>query len=546
MKHYVFLILIIILYLGGCSKNNHTTISPDINNTTSVQVTLTPSITNESPNMSNNKDTVTPTTSVKSTMDDIVNSIKSNSLDPLTIDENSYYVISGNNWYDSSANITIINNKKEIVRTFNQVIINSPLIGKINKNEPFIIGIYDYSTITTNDNHDKYSKEIYGTSYYKYGLYLPSTNSYLIEPIYDSLIQYDDNIFGAYLDDKIIFLDKNGNSMFSPIDNTGINVTVTSNTIWLISREKSTYVYDKNFNQIKEIDSTNTTFYSFGDEYIFSNNNVGYMNQRIYDSYGTPILTKEILLEHSDIPKDILSLDVDFYLYRDSNIPLFKVSIGNYELLLDDNYHVIDTIDTLETPSYNFFTSNNYYSKYNYTNRNEIILHRADGSIVLDEYGQHFSEALSDTVFSRINNNVLTIYNSETKESYSITLENYTFPSLTSLTPELFFVLNGDEPYLFSIYYKDKLILRSSNHGYSYNPIDDNYFAFRETDFNDYSSIYTIIDSFGNVKYTSLYKEILITADKDYLLVQRGNYIGLVDYNGNFVFKILNPSLIND
>jgi hypothetical protein len=552
MKAGFFLMLTLTLFINGCSKNNHTTTSPNsLIVPTPIQESPTPNDVNTSPdlNSSQAKD-ITPTTSMSSFMEDIIAAAKSESITPLAIDENSYYVIGENNWFETSANITIINNQKEIVRTFKQAILDWRTIGKINKNIPIIIGVYDFSKIITyNDHINSIDKGNNGVTNSKYGLYLPGKDTFLIEPIYNLLIPYDDNIMGGFIKDEILFLNKNGDTLFGPISSNDVTVTFMTNTIWLISKTKPTYVYDKNFNLLKEFDSSKYDFYSYGDDFIYTRNKdeiVDY-NQQIYDSYGTLILSKEILLEQSDIPTDILSTETDInFVYRSKDIPLFQVSIGSYHLLLDDNYHVIDTINTLETPDYNFFTLNNHYSKYNYTNKNEVILHRADGTIVLDERGQSFNEAISDTIFSGIHDNVIILYNSITKESYSITLKNYTSPSLTYLTPDLFYVTNSEPPYLFCIYYKDKLILESPNYEYTHIIMADGYFAIREmSDFNN-EFIYTIIDSLGNVKYTSPYKETLLTGDKDYLLVRRGNYIGLVDYNGDFVYKVLVPSLIDN
>lgn len=552
MKVGLFLILTLTLLISGCSKNNHTTVSP--NNfivPSPIQETPTPSVVNTSPELNSSKaKDITPTSSMSSFMEDIIVASKSDSTAPLVIDENSYYVIGENSWFDTTTNITIINNQKEIVRTFKQAILDWRTFGKINKNIPIIIGIYDFSKIVTyNDHINSIDKGNNGVTNSKYGLYLPGKDTFLIEPIYNLLIPFDDNIIGGFIKDEILFLDKSGKTLFGPISSNDVSVTCMTNTIWLISKTKPTYVYDKNFNLLKEFDSSKYDFYSYGDDFIYNGNKDGIVNNnhQIYNSYGTLILSKEILLELSDIPTDILSSDTDInYVYRSKDIPLFQVSIGNYHLLLDDNYHVIDTINTLETPAYNFFTLNNHYSKYNYTNKNEVILHRADGTIVLDEKGQSFNEAINDTIFSGIHDNVITIYNSITKESYSIILNNYTSPSLTYLTQDLFYVTNSEPPYSFSIYYKDKQILESQNHEYTYINMVDDYFAIREMSEFTNEFIYTIIDSFGNVKYTSPFKETLLTGDKDYLLVRRGNYIGLVDYNGDFAYKVLLPSLIDD
>ena len=57
---------------------------------------------------------------------------------------------------------------------------------------------------------------------------------------------------------------------------------------------------------------------------------------------------------------------------------------------------------------------------------------------------------------------------------------------------------------------------------------------------------YMIINTKGELIYESPNTENIVSIDEKYIQLERGNYWGVMDYEGNFIIRVIKNELIND
>jgi hypothetical protein len=477
-------------------------------------------------------------------MNEIISTNATTQLDtPLNIAEDEYYIISSDLWSGQYNTITIINRDGKIIRTFYDVIGTYVNYGKIKRNTPFVLGISTY------EKKDEKAME----SNYKYGLYLPATDSFIIEPKYDYITPYTDNLYGGVKDNNIYLFDRSGKILNTIKNASNHTIQTIGDFLWVFEFSTGNCsIYNLDLEQIKKFDGTTGMYYSYGGDYaIFEPSNGSDLSLQLLDPTGKTIVTKEILKEKGILPlgvdTDITSIDYVI------DTGLIRFNYGAYEFLIDKNFNVIDMIDTALKPEHYFISSHNEYYEYsNSMKDSEIVLKDSKGNEIIDDSGLSYQYTLGHHEVYRFDKNIVVVYNYEKKIKKEYSLNGYKDPYMISPFEDVYIIRNCVEPYQVSAYYKDKKIFQKNNYIWSYL-----YYGREEIPYQvlypyddsgsmDIAAKNTVINNKGEIVYTSPAKETILYIDDNYLLVNRGNYTGLVDFNGNFVFKLLDSDLGDD
>lgn len=462
---------------------------------------------------------------------------------PLNITEDEYYVISSDLWSGQYNTITIINRDGKIIRTFYDVLGTYVNYGKINRNTPLIIGISTY------EKKDEKAFE----SNYQYGMYLPATDSFIVEPQYDYITPYTDNLYGGAKDNNIYLFDRTGKILHTIKNSSKHYIQLVGDFIWLFDYSTGDcYVYNLDFEQIKAFDGSIGMCYSYGGNYVlFEPKTEVNKSLELLDPTGEPIVSENILKEKGILPigedADITSIDYVI------DTGLIRFNYGIYEFLIDKDFNVIDRINTFENPGHYFISDHFEYYEYSNTMKDsDIVLKDSNGNEILDDSGLSYHYSLGHNEVYRFDKNKLIVFNYKYNTKKEFSLNGYKDPYVISPFEDVYIIRNCVKPYQITAYYKDKQIFQKDNYMWSYL-----YYGIEEVQYQilypysdsvgmDVAVKNTIINNKGEIVYTSPTKESIFSIDDNYLLVKRGNYTGLVDFNGNFVFKLLDSDLGDD
>lgn len=544
MKKKLFIFLVFVLLLSGCTKQIQTDNIPSGKQITTPMVTppqtTMPTQTAETSVISFNQ------SENKELLQDIISSTSTIMGMPLNIDEDSCYLISTNIWSGYKNSIILVDHTGQIIHTFHDIEIQNLKYGKIPKKEPLIIGLSQYNKELENN---------YNSSNYLYGLYLPDTNRFIIEPQYNNITMYTPNLYIGQKNNTNVFFDQNGTILSNEISVYDYYTQLIGDFIWMFPINSNyAEVYNLDFERVAEIDCSNGYCYSYGNDYVIQtirlDNNYNIETQ-LLDETGKVIISKEILEAHGILPYMEYAYieSIDYH----TKTGLFIIYYGPYRILINKDYRLIDIINSIENPNDYIVLDDEEYHIYSYEMKDsDIILRHPDGNPIIDGKGLTYSHSLGNNTVYRIDDNTIKIlkYNHNTEYSYTIT--GMTNPTVYSPFEDLYIIRYGNEPTSVKVFYKNSVILEKENYYWSYlnYGIKDNAYQIMYPDTGSYedqvSAINTILDKQGNIVYKSHYKETIYAIDDNYIVVERGNYIGLVDFNGNFVFYTLNPNLSDD
>ncbi len=547
MKIFLCITLTFAIILSGCSSKDNINVTNPRNSTQSPtsrdksQTGIIP-VPESSPLPQDNK----------GRNSDIINRIAAdlgvnNTAKPLQLDMDSCYVIPTGLWSGVNNTITILDHKGKVVRSFYNAAGNILNYGKADKNTPIIIGLSTYEK----PDPEKWKGNI------KYGLYLPAADRFIIEPKYDSIREYGDNLYGGTVDNLVTVFDRDGKVCFTQKPEENYYLEAVGNYLWYLPYSGgNAYIYDRDFTKVAEIDQTLGMCYPYGNyvllEYYFyeSDNTEGIRSVELLTDEGNVYISKDILISRGSLP-DVEGTISSIDCFDDTD--LYRITYGQYELLLDKDFNRIDTINAAEEP--NSFFALEYGTYYKYTDNmqnSDAVIFNSKGRAIKDDKGKTFTNTLGTDEVYRIEDSKITIYNYLTGSRCEFTLQGYTAPTVFSPFRDLYLIRNDKEPFQLNAFYKDKLIFSGDNYlwSYPYYGTANNEFQIIYPDKSsgsyEISAINTIINKEGEIVYTSPYEETIYSVDENYVLVKRGNYIGLVDFNGNFVYKMIDPSLGND
>lgn len=467
----------------------------------------------------------------------ITSTMKNTKDSPLNISDDEYYLLNQTNWYEITSDVWVINKQKEVLRLFKDSSIYTNNF-KIQKDTPFVINIPDYTTSLPTKSYS-----------YKTGVYHPATDTFLIEPVFDTINPLNNNMYHCYKDNTMYLYDNKGNVIIGPLDSYVYRIDLIDSNIWLSNTDNyEVKIYDLEMNFIKELELNNTIYNNYGDGFAYTDYKLGNNTFSVvmYDSYGNVILNKEILLDSINSQINGLLHDGTIeHIHANNSKQLIQVTIGSYNLIIDFNYKLIDYIDKTNWEYGYIYVEDNMYTKfYDFEHRE---CYYTDGRKLTDKEGNSFTDTLGSNHVYRMYDNQILVFNLQTQEEFEFYTNDLVSPFIVSLKEDFFIIRDGNEPFTTKLYHKDKLI-----HAYTgYTPWDYNteqgYIQFY-SDYDEFSQtgLSYIIDFNGNEIYKSTYHEQILNIDDNYLTVLRGNYFGLIDYNGEFVYKMLNPALMND
>lgn len=503
-KSYIYIIFIVILlFLGGCSNRKNISIIP----------TVSPNL----PSVSPSPDSI------------------------LSIPDNMLYTIAYFDYNRIYKQIDFYNNQNELIKTFYNAHLPYLPEGLIPSDAYTFVGISTYD-VPANNYADNYI----------YGLYDFNLNDWYISPIYTNILQSSDYYFACY-DNKFDVFDSKYTLLFSGLcrSNNSLISQVGKNIIYNDYNTEEIILYSSKDGKIlKEHQSTN--FYLFGSDYYVVYSSDDNASDTIYDSEGNLVLDHNTISkicppEYKDYPLRILNCN--------NNFTLILVQMGTYYIVLDSDFNIISSCNINDNYNFGYLIYDNFFCLEDYSSgtfKNTYYnIHGKPLTHVFEDSA--YIEYMSANKLYTVEDSKIIIYNIDTKDTltintdYDSSYEIYVMPML-----EDFYIVTASitdkNYYVNSIYYKDNLIMASTflNYNAFNNCIVINNSAEHYDSLNYLFKINYIYNDQGELIYTSPVKEEIINVTDYFILVRRGNYIGIVDFNGDFIQKTLNPELSND
>lgn len=416
--------------------------------------------------------------------------------------EQERFLLSGE-YFDGSDGVLVMDDKMRVVDTLEGVSINSnmemadltkPLILKDMKKE--LMGLYDLKRKT-----------------------------WILEPTYDSisLNEEDGQLYGYTWTDeggRRVKLTVNGTDVIQEL----IPENVTGSHIWMIdSEQKTAKITDFDGNVVKTIDLKQYIDYQYGyvmgDYYLALETNEKFV---LFDENGEPVVTGSSLEGGREFSLGTISNDG-------------KWMLGNWFDTGDSFiYHLVqkkvvsqpeDKIDIYVTP-----TANNYILE----NQQGITVYRSDGAPVTTADGRPYEYVLGNGYYAYRSDGKLVVEGGSPKRTYTVPISvlNYGY----HMEGDLFY-LSGDGKA--GIYYGDTCLVEGRDCDW-----------WKMDDFiiltNGQSSFMAVDLKDGSIRYQSNDGSRIVRPFDKFLVISRGNYLCVIDYEGRYALKQLSGDMTDD
>ncbi len=383
-----------------------------------------------------------------------------------------------------------------------------------------------------------------------YGLYRLSDNKFILPQVYDafSFLGDDERYFVVTKDGVNQVIDIDGKVLASGfMQGEGFGVSQRGEYYWIYDYSRKDYgqqnhIYDKNFNYIKTITPDKEDY------------------NKLYEDDGTLYFSNEIFYRKFNLkeaPDDNLSI-----LGGGDEAVLFGISYQNKIMILDHQLNTKMVMNKDTGQDNNYVTYQDIIAKVQYNSdsaRESDIFYDLDGKEITDRNGKPYENIVAgnywdtydgdkpEIILYREDNHLLKMLNYKDGTYMEINLGDWEGVSVDKVFKDIC-IVTKDSTQQLRIYKGNKLMNELQGNFYvTYvNPaLKDRIVLTRYTTENNHN-YYLIIKENGDIIYQSRYAEELISVDPQFLQINRGNYSGVIDYNGNFIVKELNSSLSMD
>jgi ABC-type phosphate transport system substrate-binding protein len=394
------------------------------------------------------------------------------------------------------------------------------------------------------------TKQNRATYVMRYGQYSLINQDFILPVIYDSISVLDKKQ-GYYV------VSNNGdsyitNEMGETID-TGslqgdsLNVTKRGNFYWVMvynnkTNQESYRIFDLNFKLYKEIQKVESEY-------------------ELFENDGTVYFSKELFLNKMGFEEN--ETDVFWLQNYGYDEPIIICNYNKQYYVMDRNLNLLaQKEETSET--------NNYYglyqdifcdTEYDYKTYTEMgTFYDKYGKVIKDRYGNTYSNIVNDNfwrsgseyeqILYRFENGKLKVYNYENGDVYQIELKSWSNATVSFVYKDLIFVTNNGFNQRMRIYKGSKLIYDLDGYYYidSINNDSSGKKGILLTQYGNEveGNKYRMISEEGTIIYQTQKKENLINIDDKYIQLYQGNYWGVMDYQGNYIVKMIKQSMSND
>jgi len=430
--------------------------------------------------------------------------------------------------------ITIYNNKWEPIRVFHNAYTQQA--GLIAEDSMLPIG------------YAVFQKDTFKM---KYGLYNLKEDKFALPVDYESMYVLDEEKgYYSVSDSKNHFIiDQQGNKL-TPyfFSGEGYGVIESGDYFWIndyspIEEKEKVSVYDSEFNLVNE-------FYR------------DYNEGALYEEDGSVYFLKKMFLKHfgyKDNPEE------DFYVQSYTNgEPIFSVSYNGSSLVLDRKLNILAekmldaNVNSYYSIYYDIFSDCVYNSE---TYADSGLFYDKNGKLILDKDGNSFTNIVSniywidggqtkgEQILYGMEGHTLNILHYSDGSQVKINLEDWENISVSYVFKDIVIVLKIDGEQRTRIYKGNKLLFDKQG-VYNLAPCDLGYLANYIPLVNYGSDVqgqsYMIINTKGELIYESPNTENIVSIDEKYIQLERGNYWGVMDYEGNFIIRVIKNELIND
>jgi ABC-type phosphate transport system substrate-binding protein len=392
-----------------------------------------------------------------------------------------------------------------------------------------------------------------GTFAIKSGLFSVSKNDFALPPVYEWIYPLDE-ANGYYIvthENTIMIIDLTGKVLFSDSDYCPIDRYYKEGEYYYIN----TYDYELPGGTYYKLDKD----LNIVQKYTMSN----YMDVRLYDEEGNLFFSNDIFKEKFNVTLN--EYDSLYASYQRGDL-LFTVSYGEKVFLLDKKLNFIAQLsDTIQDDSYLdlsayydiYLISETDRSTYERTgkfydrNGKEIVdsKYRTYNNIIYRNYNGLSPYQQKDRVLYEVENKELRILFYHDRTEYTLDLKDWTNAYINYIWNDVFVVINNDNNHPKTRIYNGTSLLYEfdGNYDYSYiNHIDNNKFLLLRMYQVDNNFSHFLLDKNSNIIYQSETPEEIISIDDNLIQLNRGNYTGVIDFNGNFIVRMLKNSMGND
>jgi ABC-type phosphate transport system substrate-binding protein len=385
----------------------------------------------------------------------------------------------------------------------------------------------------------------------QYGLYSLKEDKFVLPAAYNSLSVLDAKK-GYYLvsdEEGNHVIDIHGKRIISGfMMGEGLGISKRGDYYWLydyvMEEGKEIYrIFDADFNLMKE-------FYK------------DYNECELYEDDGTVYFSRSMFMEHFGYPEDPLK---EFYLqsYRDGEA-LFSVYYDGASVVLDKKLNVLaekskEVEDNSFFDVYDDIFSRSVYNNATYSETG--LFYDKKGKLILDKDGNSYTNIVGDLywrsraqmeyeqVLYGVSDHKLRIYRYNDGSRRNIDLGDWDLVVVAYVNNDIV-VVNKLGNTQKSRVYKGNTLLCEKDGWYnisSFQSIDRTDLILLEN-YGDYSQGYNyiLLNNKGELIYESPYLEKIMSIDDKYIQLERGNYWGVIDYQGNYIIRAIKNGLIND
>ncbi|WP_310601634.1 hypothetical protein [Anaerosporobacter sp.] len=503
----------------------------------------------------------------------------------LDIEPNEWYYVGEDDLDYGYGKVVFFDSSMKIKKYFENAVIPNEEMGVIDITKPIIIGMLDETK--------RNGATIIEPNQYIYGVYDLEENDWIIPMDYDSLVQYANGCYGAFLNNiesnttGMTIYNELGNVLAEGIDVTNSYVSLLGENLWNISYDgmQPIRIYDAEGRCINSI--SNSYGMVHGAYFVASNTEEGDI---IYNEKGEQVITKEKVVANCKL-KGVEEEHFFVVNYNDYS-QMIEANVGKYQLILDKSGKMITCVNQEEFPDkmitveYWLYCLSEYVKEDVSSNEDtsaigddtnvedadaEKDIDRAndDYGIVTDKTGTIYDATRNNSVVSyydKEGNHLLTtdgeefqghlqpygidftphnlfyqrensfeVYDYECKETYQFDIGEFGIVELQSPLHDFYLITNElDEETKIYVYYKNELIAEGAN--LVVQVLDGNLVITDFTEYYELDDISYIYNVEGMKIYHSPCYEMIEQVGSKYILAQREGVRTIVDYDGNVVY----------
>jgi hypothetical protein len=328
----------------------------------------------------------------------------------------------------------------------------------------------------------------------------------------------------------------------------GLGISKRGDYYWLydysVKESKEVYrIYDTDLHLIKE-------FYK------------DYNECELYEDDGTVYFSKSMFLEHFGLPEDPLK---EFYLQSATDgEALFAVYYDGVSMVLDRKLNVLAEKDKSVGDNSFFEVYDNIFSSSVYNNvtySQKGLFYDKKGKLILDKDGNSYTNIAGDLywgsrtqkekqqVLYGVTDHKLRIFRYNDGSRRNINIGEWDLVTVSYLSDDIVVVNQLGETQKSRVYKGNTLVCEKNGW---YNP--SSFSSMAGTDlillenYGDYNqgNNYILLNKKGEIIYESPYLEKIRSIDDNYIQLERGNYWGVIDYEGNYIIRTIRNGLSND